>query len=138
MRRVRLSDEVWEAIADKGKFGETEDDVLRRLFKLPPAKGSGRRGPRGRGSTRYATQKMSARVEHGLFTLEFEGGAREQWRLPSDQKDVAAIKSVRDAAVRFGLDNGASDPGQTNAIRKALTEAGYYVSKSRVQDDEHA
>jgi len=36
MRNILVSDAVWEAIAHRGKFGETEDDVLRREFKLAP------------------------------------------------------------------------------------------------------
>ena len=35
MRNIRISEEVWQAIAKEGKFGETEEDVLRRVFKLP-------------------------------------------------------------------------------------------------------
>ena len=37
MPTIKVSDEVWEAIAERGKFGETEDDVLRRAFNLPPS-----------------------------------------------------------------------------------------------------
>jgi hypothetical protein len=29
---VHSSEEVWQAIAERGKFHETEDDVLRRIF----------------------------------------------------------------------------------------------------------
>ena len=29
MRTIRISDEVWQEIAQRGKFGETEDDVAR-------------------------------------------------------------------------------------------------------------
>jgi len=36
MQNILVSDAVWEAIASREKFGETEDDVLRREFKLPP------------------------------------------------------------------------------------------------------
>ena len=32
MRTIRISNEVWDEIAKKGKFGENEDDVLRRQF----------------------------------------------------------------------------------------------------------
>jgi len=28
MKTIRISDEVWAEIAKRGKFGETEDDVL--------------------------------------------------------------------------------------------------------------
>ena len=35
MRHIKLSEEVWQKIAERGQFGETEDDVLRRVFDLP-------------------------------------------------------------------------------------------------------
>lgn len=34
MRTIKISQEVWEEIAKRGKFGETEDDVLRRIFNI--------------------------------------------------------------------------------------------------------
>ena len=43
--------------------------------------------------------------------------------------DKAGIRTVRDEAVTFALENGASKPGQTNAVLKALTEGGYYLTK---------
>lgn len=33
-KKIKISDEVWAAIAERGKFGETEDTVLRRVFGL--------------------------------------------------------------------------------------------------------
>ena len=33
-RKITISDEVWEEIARRGSFGETEDTVLRRVFDL--------------------------------------------------------------------------------------------------------
>ena len=36
-RQVTLSDMVWGEIATRGDFGESEDDVLRRVFELPQA-----------------------------------------------------------------------------------------------------
>jgi negative regulator of replication initiation len=130
MRTIRITDEVWQAIAARGTFGETEDDVLRRVFELvepatkEQAKGLGRRG---RGDTRYATKRMSTWVSDGQFIVEFEDAARQQWTLPKTD-DKEGIRRVRDAAVQWALEQGASDPGQTNAVRKALTDAGYFVS----------
>jgi len=34
MKTIRISDEVWAEIAKRGKFGETEDDVLQRIFGI--------------------------------------------------------------------------------------------------------
>ena len=35
MINISVSEPVWQALASRGKFGETEDDVLRRAFNLP-------------------------------------------------------------------------------------------------------
>lgn len=131
MRTIRITDEVWQAIAAKGTFGETEDDVLRRVFELEePATKLRAMGPgrRGRGNKRFAPKRMSAWVNDGQLTVEFEDAARQQWSLP-EADDKEGIRRVRDAAVQWALEQGASDPGQTNAVRKALTNAGYYVSR---------
>ena len=34
MKTIRISEDVWEAMAKRGKFGETPDDVLRREFGI--------------------------------------------------------------------------------------------------------
>ena len=34
MKTIRISDDVWEAMAEHGKFGETPDDVFRRILKI--------------------------------------------------------------------------------------------------------
>ncbi len=131
MRPIRISEEVWQAIAESGKFGETEDDVLRRVFGLEPATrsvGGPGAGRIGRGNRRLATKRMSARVEKHSLIVDFHGGPRHEWRLPN-QSNKGAIKKVRSEAVQFALKNGASDPGQTNAVRKALTDAGYHLTK---------
>jgi hypothetical protein len=127
MRTVKVSDAVWEEIAKRGKFGETVDDVLRREFGLATAGAENRTGRRGRGRTRYASKRMSARVESGKLVVAFADGVRDEWILPQ-RADKAAIRTIREAAVSFALKNGASDPGQTNAVRKALTEAGYHLN----------
>jgi hypothetical protein len=130
MRNIKVSDEVWQAIAGHGKFGETEDDVLRRLLGLEnsEARKSTRQGQIGRGSKRFAQIRMSARVQDGYLVVEFETGKRRQWNLPKfdDKED---IRRVRYEAVNWALDNGASNPGQKNHVLKALTDAGYYVSR---------
>jgi hypothetical protein len=132
MKTIRITEDVWNAIAERGKFGETEDDVLRRVFKLSPldtpvpkATGGGRVG---RGGVRYATKRMSARVERNMLIVDFEDGSRKEWDTPN-RGDKDEIRRIRDEAVKFALENGASDPGQTNAVRKALTDAGYHLTK---------
>jgi hypothetical protein len=71
---------------------------------------------------------MSTSVNHGQFIIEFADGARKEWALP-EREDREGIRRVRDSAVAWALEQGASHPGQTNAVRKALTNAGYFVSK---------
>jgi hypothetical protein len=132
MRTIRITDEVWQAIAARGSFGETEDDVLRRVFELeePAMKAQVMEAGRiGRGNKRFAHRRMSTRVSDGQLIIEFEDGAREQWELP-EMDDKKGIRRVLDAAAGWALEQGASDPGQTNAVRKALTTAGYYLSRS--------
>ena len=34
MKTIRISNDVWEAMAEHGKFGETPDDVFRRILKI--------------------------------------------------------------------------------------------------------
>jgi hypothetical protein len=133
MRRIWISEDVWNAIAERGKFGEKEDDVLRREFRLPPnavpaAFHPASAGRRGRGDKRYAIKRMSTPIEGGQFIVRFDDGSREQWMLPA-KSDKDAIRKIRDAAVKFARAHGASHPGQTNAVMKALTNAGYHLTK---------
>lgn len=129
MRTIRITDEVWQSIAAKGRFGETEDDVLRRVFKLPATRVRATvSGRRGRGNKRFAQKTMRARVTDGQLVVDFEGGARQHWSLPAID-DKKGIRRVMEASVDWALEQGATDPGQTNAVRKALTDAGYYLRR---------
>lgn len=130
VRSIRVSDAVWEAIAAQGKFGETEDDVLRRILKLKPATDTGRSvsgGPPGRGSLRYATKVMRSRVQGSRFTVTFDDGPEHAWNLPS-KSDKDALRKVRDAAANFATEHGATQ-GQIYAVYKALTDAGYHLTR---------
>jgi negative regulator of replication initiation len=130
MRKISVSDEVWQAIAARGKFGESEDDVLRRVFEIPaaPIPAARQSGPPGRGTRRFAQKSMSAKVSNGMLRVRFEDGIEKTWSLPP-RSDKAAIKKLRGEAVDFAQKNGASNPGQTNAVRKAFTDAGYHTTK---------
>ena len=148
MRAIRISEAVWQEIAKRGVFGETEDDVLKRIFEIegetPPPEnepnlGGGPpaavRSPPSQYSKRegFATDKMHARVHSGNSThyllVSFQDGSvRDQWDLPADCSDKASIRAVMNAALDFGEVNGASK-GQIMAIRKALTDAGYHLTK---------
>lgn len=81
---------------------------------------------RGRGSRRLATKTLSARVEEGRLVVEFpECEQKTSWELPAPS-DRDAIRRIREAASAFATDNGATQ-GQVQAVKKALTENGYYV-----------
>ena len=129
MRSIKVSDTVWEAIAAQGKFGETEDDVLRRVFKIKPATHTHRissGAPPGRGNLRYATKVMRARVQGSRLTVTFEDGSQQAWIL-RDKSDKEGIRRVREAAVRFATERGATR-GQIYAVYKALTDAAYHLT----------
>ena len=132
MRTIRISDEVWDEIAKHGKFRETDDDVLRRVFGLKKEKSSregnssNSRPKRRRGH--YSTNPMHAGVHNEHLVVSFESGAENRWKLP-ERSDKVEIRRIRSEAVEFALENGASKPGQTNAVLKALTEDRYYLTK---------
>ena len=123
MRTIRISDEVWNAIAKEGKFGETPDDVLRRVFKI-----RGRARQRSSPRMRIATRPMSAQVVEEELVVRFkDDGNSRSWPLPR-KDNKAEIRRVRDAAVQFASSNGATE-GQVGAVKKALTSEGYHVAK---------
>ena len=136
-RKISISEEVWEEIAKRGKFGETEDDVLRRVFEIEPdehsdnnnASSSVKSPPR----SRFATDRMHAKVyrEGAVSVLKVRfhrSGKEEEFDLPTDKSDKRAIRLVLESALSFGEQNGASR-GQLFAIRKALTEDGFHLTK---------
>jgi negative regulator of replication initiation len=125
MKTIRISEAVYEQIAKRGVFGETPDDVLRRVFKLTPKTSTTMTG--GRRSPRKATNRMSARVEAGKLSVSFQTGEAESWDLPA-KNDTEGIRKVRDDATEFAEMCGATE-GQVNAVKKALTDKKYYVSR---------
>ena len=93
MRNIKISDEVWQAIAAKGKFGETEDDVLRRVFGI-------REQSAQQAHTRHlpaSTNKMSAHIRDGTLVVKFADGGTREWGLPA-RTDKLSIRRVRDDA----------------------------------------
>jgi hypothetical protein len=139
MHTIRISEEVWQAIASRGKFGETEDDVLRRVFELPPnsihagiqtlSKGgvSSYQAISVRRKT-FAKRRMSSYISGNQLHIEFLGGASSSLALP-DRNDKDGIRAVLHNATLFAKNNEASEPGQINAVRKTLTDKGYYLTK---------
>lgn len=139
MRSISISDPVWQAIAAKGRFGETEDDVLRRIFSLAAAAEATKAPgsvlahanplPRNTGTRRrsFATNRMSSYISGNELRVSFASGESNAWPLPV-QGDREGIRAVRDLAVEFAKRHGAT-LGQTNAVRKTLTDAGYHLLK---------
>lgn len=135
MKPISISQPVWDAIASRGKFGETEDDVLRRVFGLPPRTASEPAPPaqdhtvRQSSSRRrsFATDKLSSYISGNELRVSFASGASQSWKLPS-KSDKAALRVVRDQATGFAEKHGAT-LGQVNAVRKTLTDSGYHLLK---------
>ena len=139
MRNIRVSEEVWQSIAAQGKFGETEDDVLRRVFKLPVNSAhDGAKTPTGLVEKRpdsvaytprraRAKKRMSSFIDANQLHVSFQDGTSQSWMLPYPS-DKLAIRTVRDTAVAFARENGAT-MGQVNAVKKTLTDSGYHLIK---------
>ena len=129
MKTIRVSDEVWEAIAAKGKFGETEDIVLRRVFDLGLAGGRNAQASESKSyawKERRAEVRMFQHVKDGKLVLEFENGQKREWELPS-KTEATAIRRVRDEMVAFVREQGGTD-GQVGAAMRALTSRGFHVT----------
>jgi negative regulator of replication initiation len=122
MKTIRISDTVWNGIVKRGKFGESPDDVLRRVFRI-----ASENKPAGRFRTRQASRKMTAKVERDHLRVGFANGPSKEWPIPA-RTDKAAIRSIRDQAVRFAAENGATS-GQQHAVMKALTAKGLHITK---------
>ena len=125
MRTIRISEEVWDEIAKRGVFGETPDDVLRRVFDI--VENVNNKQTSGRSRKRYSTQRMSTRVNNQVLFVEFADGSSNEWPLPP-RHDKNALRAIRSQALRFAEQHGASI-GQLNAVKKALTDNGYHLTK---------
>lgn len=134
MRTIRVSDEVWSGIEKHRRFGETDDEVVRWAFRIVEMARKGASGrpaqpspnaARHRGH--FAKVRMHAGVHDGQLLVSFENGAQRRFDLP-DRKDKERIRRVRSDAITFAIQNGATQ-GQKYAVMKALTEAGYHLTK---------
>lgn len=127
MRTIRISEEVWQEIAKRGTFGQTVDDVLRKVFRInDPSKET--LIPIRKIRNRIAKIPMSPRIEKGYLSVEFRGGSSNKWLLPSNKGDAVANSLVRKQAVKFAEENGATD-GQVHAVIKKMTDNGYFTRK---------
>lgn len=128
MRNIKISEEVWQAIAAKGKFGETENDVLERFFKIqrdPYKFNFDQKMPPTR--KKIADKRMSTFVKDKTIHISFQDGNSFKWTLPNPS-DKQRISVIRQDAINFARLNGASF-GQEQAVKKALTDAGYWLTK---------
>ncbi len=128
MRTIRISEEVWQEIAKRGVFGETPDDVLRRVFELESrANTYNRTGTRikTRSKTKRAKNRLSPRFEDNHLILEFANGVSKSFPLP-EKSNKDEINNVTYDVMQFVQENGGT-PWQINAGRKALTDARYHI-----------
>ncbi|CAH1088206.1 hypothetical protein [Candidatus Nitrotoga sp. 1052] len=139
MHTITVTETVWQAIASRGKFGETEDDVLRRVFDLPAGSSPNdvqktkeesdastkRRSSGPRRS--LATDRMSSYLSNNQLHVSFVSGPSSSWTLPS-KTDKKSLRAVREKAIVFAKKHGAT-LGQENAVKKTLTDAGYHLTK---------
>jgi hypothetical protein len=138
MKTIRVSDEVWVAIAAQGKFGETEDDVLRRVFKISANNSTPNEAKEQKLEKQYGwkerrtLEKMTQKVEANKLILQFESGARFERTLP-DKSNRLAIRKIRGEAIEFVRSSGGTK-GQEHAAIKALTSRGYHVAKVDVSE----
>ncbi len=70
---------------------------------------------------------MSTEVRDGELVVFFHHGESNRWTMPH-RNDKDGIRKVRAEAVEFVMKNDATD-GQKNAVLKAITEAGYHLTK---------
>jgi hypothetical protein len=111
--------------------------VLKRVFGLnerpasaPPDSIDAETKKRRRSSKRQsnlADIRMSSYLSGNQLVVSFEGGEERRWNLPA-KNDKPGIRSVRDNAVAFAESQGATI-GQQNAVKKALTESEYWLTK---------
>ena len=139
-----------------GRFGETPDIVLRRVFNIGPnIRAEGAFVQENRTSTEIGTAKMLFSTNNGVRTstlekppgwktrrttnpmrqmvlngkliLQFASGTRKEWTLPLCS-DKVAIRRIRDEAVEFARRNGGTK-GQEHAVIRALTSRGFHISR---------
>jgi negative regulator of replication initiation len=130
MKSIDISEDVYREIEKRCKLRETENDVLRRVLKLPEkSRNSSNYGrkPKPIRIPNKSKDRLSAWIESNQLHLKFQSGNSESWDLPS-KNDKAGIREVRDQAVTFAEDYGATE-GQVNAVKKALTNKGYYLMR---------
>ena len=140
MKRETIDDDVWEFVAKHGKFlhDKTWCDALRRALRIPtPGKplATAQNAPLKPGRGNRMTERTLHRDLNGKeVTFGFGDGPRKTWKLPPNKADKHQVRRIREEALEFGKANGAT-PGQLNAIAKAFSDAGYYLTGPRPAAD---
>ena len=74
MVKIDVSEIVWKKIAAQGKFGETEDDVLRRVFKVDKLDNGEFRNQRRRGLLPPEDTKCRFNYKGKIYQGEIKNG----------------------------------------------------------------
>jgi len=128
MKTIQISEELWDEIARI-----IANDIIKQATK--PINEPGNEGPKELipsvsrkflRKPRRAETRLSIDVNDNMLKLFFEGGDPQSWTLPLDKRDTERIREALYKALDFAAMQGASE-GQLKAIRKALTEQGYYL-----------
>ena len=111
------------------KHGDAEgtSSATATTEKVTPTKPASSSPPPKKLKTKKATIKMTTRVDDNHLVIRFADGHGRRWELP-DRSDKQGIREVRNLAVDFAHHHGATE-GQENAVKKALTDNGYYLKK---------
>ena len=133
MKRENIDDDVWQYVADEyGRFGDRWCDALRRGLGIPlpaqPATRARIARANGDGRRRLAEVRLDRRTRDREIAFRFGNGPWKTWTLPTDRENTIEVRRIRDEAVDYGRANGATE-GQLNAIRKAFSDAGYYLAR---------
>jgi hypothetical protein len=122
-KTIKISQEVWNAIAARGKFGETEEVVLRRVLDI--------KSPSPANSVnvwkRQALDALRAKCTGNELIFQFDSGPQKKVVLPQPE-DKTAIRKIRDEAVSWATQHGATE-GQIKFVQKEFTSRGYHVNK---------
>ena len=68
---------------------------------------------------------MTSYISGNELRVSFSSGPSLSWKLPP-KSDRAGIRVIRDQATDFAKKHGAT-LGQVNAVKKTLTDSGYYL-----------
>lgn len=122
-RTVTVSEAVWGHVAEHGRFGESFDDVLRRMLAIDDNRDRATTGRRSH--QRRAERRLSPyTLEEGSVVLGWDGSEELRVALPA-RDDRQSITRLVGQAKEWARAGGATE-GQLKAIDKLFSEAGYY------------